>query len=74
MNAALYQQWIADQSAPFRGWDFSYIRDRMRTDEMSWNYVTLARELVAKAASLADIHTGGGEVLESRGPVHPPTK
>ena len=73
MNAALYEQWLADETAPFKGWDFSYIRERMRTDEMSWDYMALARELVAQAASLADIHTGGGEVLESLAPLPPRT-
>lgn len=71
MNPALYEQWLADETAPFKGWNFSYIRDRMRTDEMPWDYMTLARELVAQAASLADIHTGGGEVLESLAPLPP---
>jgi len=45
----------------------------MRTDELSWDYLALARELVAQAASLADIHTGGGEVLESLAPLPPKT-
>ena len=73
MNAALYEQWLADETAPFKGWDFSYIRERMRTDEMPWDYMALARELVAQAASLADIHTGSGEVLESLAPLPPRT-
>lgn len=28
MNPASYEQWIADEAAPFKGWDFSYIRER----------------------------------------------
>ena len=71
MNSALYEQWIVDEATPFKGWDFSRIRERMRTDEMSWDYMTLARELVAQAASLADVHTGGGEILESLAPLPP---
>jgi len=73
MNAALYEQWIADETAPFKGWDFSHIRERMQSDKPPWNYLALARELVAQAASLADIHTGGGEVLESLAPLPPRT-
>ncbi|MGB6552182.1 MAG: hypothetical protein WBE78_01745 [Candidatus Binataceae bacterium] len=45
----------------------------MRTDELSWDYIALARALAAQAASLADIHTGGGEVLESLAPLPPYT-
>ena len=54
--------------APFKGWDFSYIRNRIREDKPPWKYEKLAKALLRKSDSVLDIGTGGGELFSSLGP------
>jgi hypothetical protein len=61
-------QWRRDEAAQFRGWDFSYLRDRMVQDRPPWDYLALARERVRGSRSLLDQATGDGAVLASLGP------
>lgn len=68
MHDELYQQWKADEQAPFEGWDFSYLRGRMHEESPPWDYIGLARELVKDSSSLLDIATGGGEVFARMSP------
>lgn len=62
------EQWKKDEVAPFRGWDFSYIRSRKSEDKEPWDYKTLAKELLQKSTSVLDMGTGGGEVFSSLAP------
>ncbi|MGA8116026.1 MAG: methyltransferase [Actinocatenispora sp.] len=55
-------------AAPFAGWDFSWLHGRLVGEELAWDYLTRARRLVAHAAPVLDIDTGGGEVLASLRP------
>lgn len=64
-------QWRLDEAAPFDGWDFSYLRGRMREDELPWDYASSARVLVERSHSVLDVATGGGEVLSSLAPFPP---
>lgn len=60
----LVQSWLAEEAAPFSGWDFSYINrrvSRVTEDEIPWNYPLLVRERCQCASSVLDIGTGGGE-------------
>jgi len=34
----LYSQWKKDEQTPFSGWDFSYIKDRLKVEKPPWNY------------------------------------
>ena len=56
-------------AAPFRGWDFSWLRGRSHQTEPSWSYASRVRQLVGAATSLLDLCTGGGELLASLAPL-----
>jgi SAM-dependent methyltransferase len=62
------RRWRADEAAPFRGWDFSYIGARHHMDRPDWNYEEIAKQLISNATSVLDIGTGGGEVLAQLAP------
>lgn len=62
----------AAQAAPFPGWDFSWLHDRVDEEQPAWSFPELARQEIAKAESLIDIDTGGGENLAGLRPL--PTK
>lgn len=55
-------------SADFGGWDFSWLRGRTSSNEVSWSYTDLARRAIAGASRLLDIDTGGGERLAALQP------
>lgn len=65
----LVEFWKQEEKASFAGWDFSHIKDRIVDDQPSWDYISLAKDLVEKSESLLDIATGGGEVLSSLSPL-----
>ncbi|MDE2172734.1 MAG: class I SAM-dependent methyltransferase [Patescibacteria group bacterium] len=69
MDKNLIEQWKKDEEASFKGWDFSYLKDRMIEDQPPWSYPELAKGLLAKSKSLLDIATGGGEILSSLAPL-----
>ena len=65
-----YEELVAEAlDAPFRGWDFSWLRGRANQAEPSWSYDRRARRLIAGATSLLDLCTGGGERLASFAPL-----
>ncbi|UCH42958.1 MAG: class I SAM-dependent methyltransferase [Dehalococcoidales bacterium] len=64
----LHSQWRKDYEAPFKGWDFSYLDGRWLEGQPSWDYITLARQLVQKSKSVLDMGTGGGERFASLAP------
>lgn len=64
----LTELWMRDEKEPFRGWDFSYIRNRIKEETPPWDYKRLARKLVRKSESVLDMGTGGGEIFSSLGP------
>lgn len=59
----LLKQWKRDENAHFEGWDFSYLKSRMKQDIPPWNYTKIGKKLVKNSSSLLDIDTGGGERL-----------
>jgi hypothetical protein len=61
----LYNEGI---KAEFKGWDFSYLDNRMITvDEIPWNYREIVKKYLAKSSCLLNMGTGGGEFLASLG-------
>ncbi len=68
INNDLRTQWQLDAAAPFEGWDFSYLKDRMIEGEPPWSYPDLASAAIAKAHDILDVATGGGEILASLAP------
>lgn len=53
----------AAMSAPFSGWDFSWLARRSRTQPPPWRYRSRVAECARAAGSMLDMGTGGGEVL-----------
>ena len=51
------------------GWDFSYIKDRMVSKQLPWNYAKIIHPYVQDAENLLDMGTGGGEFLSSISPL-----
>ncbi len=68
VNQDLIAQWKKDETAPFEGWDFSYLKNRMVEEEPPWDYTSKAKELIKESKLILDIATGGGEKLASLGP------
>jgi len=64
----LLKQWEKDEKAFFAGWDFSYIKKRMKGEKLPWDYRSMAKKLVKKSKSVLDMATGGGEVFSSFAP------
>lgn len=64
-NTALREYLEKEACAPFTGWDFSYVRDRMQEDVLPWSYKDLVARHLSEANSLLDLDTGGGEFLDS---------
>ena len=62
-EADLIAAWLKEESQPFSGWDFGYLRHRYAEGKPPWSYEDLAREVLRKSASAVDLGTGGGEVL-----------
>ena len=60
---------IKDAEYPFSGWDFSFIKDRLVEDPLTWSYPSIVIPLIRKAKSLLDMGTGGGELLFSLAPL-----
>jgi len=62
-------QWKEDEEALFKGWDFSYIKNRIIEESPPWSYVELAKTLIKESTSMLDMGTGGGELMESLAPL-----
>lgn len=56
-------------SAPFSGWDFSWLGYRAVSVDPSWSYDREARAALDQATRVLDIDTGGGELLASLAPL-----
>ena len=50
-------------TAPFSGWDFSWLDRRSRTEPLPWDYSARVASLARKARTMLDMGTGGGEAL-----------
>lgn len=61
----LYETWIDDENKAFEGWNFSYLEDRWKNDEISWNYRDIIENYIDNNKKLLDMGTGGGEFLLS---------
>ena len=59
----LIQQWKKDEKTPFKGWDFSYLKGRIKEEKPTWNYISIAKKLIKKTNSVLDLATGGGEIF-----------
>jgi len=72
INLERYHRLVAEaKSAPFTGWDFSWLDGRMIQQQPPWSYLKLVKKHLETATSLLDIGTGGGELLASLAPLPP---
>lgn len=64
MPAPRFDQLLGDAlAAPFVGWDFSWLGDRVATEPLPWSYPVTAAELADGEGPMLDMGTAGGEVL-----------
>lgn len=66
VNEALAQRML--------GWDFSWLNERSKVEQLPWDYGAVVRERMRGVASLLDLGTGGGEFLSSLAPLPPNTQ
>ena len=59
-----------EEAAAFRGWDFSYLEDRWRSEALGWDYREVLKRYLKSTDSLLDMGTGGGEFLLRLGHPH----
>ena len=50
-------------TAPFSGWDLSWLDRRSRSEPLAWDYGARVAALAGGARAMLDMGTGGGEVL-----------
>jgi SAM-dependent methyltransferase len=50
-------------TAPFSGWDFSWLAGHSRTEPLPWDYPARVAALASTALTMLDMGTGGGELL-----------
>jgi SAM-dependent methyltransferase len=61
-TSAKFERLLAEgNSEPTEGWDFSWFDGRATEGRPSWKYSDALRERIAKAQSVFDVQTGGGE-------------
>ena len=70
----LLNQWIKQEKIPFKGWDFSHLKNRLIEENTPWNYISIAKRLIKQSKSMLDMGTGGGEILSKLGPFPSSTK
>jgi len=61
----LKDKWIKDEEMSFQGWDFSYLKDRWKDEELPWDYRKIIEGYLKPQHRLLDMGTGGGEFLLS---------
>jgi hypothetical protein len=50
-------------TAPFSGWDFSWLDRRSWTEPLPWDYSARVAALARNARTMLDLGTGGGEAV-----------
>lgn len=61
----LKELWKKEENATFKGWDFSYLKNRWKTEELPWDYEYILKKYLNPKHKLLDMGTGGGEFLLS---------
>ncbi len=54
---------LSEEKRSFKGWDFSYIENRMEQEPLSWDYRNIVNTYRKDFQKLLDMGTGGGEFL-----------
>jgi SAM-dependent methyltransferase len=59
-----FEKLVAEaDSAPIRGWDFSWLEGRAFEERPSWRYFNLVAERAGTVSTMLDLQSGGGEML-----------
>ncbi len=58
-------QYTEALAADFKGWDFSFLNERLQEESLPWEYRALVEAKVPEVRCLLDMGTGGGEFLAS---------
>jgi len=53
------------ERAPFVGWDFSWLGNRLVTSSLPWDFTATVRDALGASSCALDMETGGGERLAS---------
>lgn len=61
----LKKYWKSEENHAFKGWDFSYLKDRWENEDLPWNYKSIVLSYLDINAKLLDMGTGGGEFILS---------
>jgi len=73
-GVAEFDQLVSEAlTAPFSGWDFSWLASRSTVGKLPWSYPGELARRAAAAPSLLDMGTGGGERLARLSPRPPVT-
>lgn len=64
----LKEVWKDEEQHSFKGWDFSYIDNRMKEEKLPWEYGQVVKSYMGEDKVLLDMGTGGGEYLISLDP------
>ncbi|NEA62540.1 class I SAM-dependent methyltransferase [Streptomyces sp. SID12488] len=65
-SSPTFEQLLAEGAAvPTDGWDFSWFEGRATEARPSWGYARAMGERLASVSAALDVHTGGGEVLNT---------
>lgn len=73
MNKAVEKEFINlfnnAKAVDLKGWDFSYVKDRMISELPPWEYRVIILPFVKKSTYMLDLGTGGGEFLSTLKPL-----
>lgn len=61
----LKELWKKDEEISFKGWDFSYLKNRWEDEDLPWDYTCILKNYLNPDYKLLDMGTGGGEFLLS---------
>lgn len=59
----LKEMLLKEETNVFSGWDFSYLKNRWKDEQIPWDYYEIIKEYLKDDMNLLDMGTGGGEFL-----------
>lgn len=66
----LKKEWESEEEFSFKGWDFSHISGRWKSEDLPWDYYSIVTPYLKATDTLLDMGTGGGEFVLSLGHPH----
>lgn len=58
----LKEMLLKEEANVFSGWDFSYLKNRWKDEQIPWDYYEIIQEYLKDDMKLLDMGTGGGRV------------